>query len=104
MGIPPSSDRPLTSVLELSQIRKRFGSAVALDGADFALARGEVHGLLGGFTGVGAKTVIPARAMAKVSCRLVPDQRPEKMVPLIERAVSEAAPPGTRLLARRTRG
>ncbi len=56
----------------------------------------EVHGLLGGFTGVGAKTVIPARAMAKVSCRLVPDQRPERIAPLIERAVAEAAPSGTR--------
>src|SRR6266566_9194242 len=38
----------------------------------------EVNGLLGGFTGDGAKTVIPAVAMAKVSMRLVPDQDPKK--------------------------
>ena len=38
----------------------------------------EVHGIRGGFTGEGAKTVIPARAIAKISVRLVPDQRPER--------------------------
>jgi len=36
----------------------------------------EVHGIRGGFIGEGAKTVIPARAVAKISMRLVPDQRP----------------------------
>ena len=35
----------------------------------------EVHGIRGGFTGEGAKTVIPARAVAKISMRLVPDQQ-----------------------------
>ena len=34
----------------------------------------EVNGLLSGFTGAGSKTVLPAYAMAKISCRLVPDQ------------------------------
>jgi len=56
----------------------------------------EVHGVQGGFTGTGAKTVIPARAMAKVSFRLVPDQDPAAMVELIRQAVTAAAPPGTR--------
>ncbi len=36
----------------------------------------DVHGMPGGFIGVGAKTVIPAKAMAKVSMRLVPDMTP----------------------------
>ena len=38
----------------------------------------EVNGLLSGFTGEGAKTVLPAVAMAKISMRLVPDQDPEQ--------------------------
>lgn len=40
----------------------------------------EVHGIAGGFTGAGAKTVIPAKATAKVSIRLVPRQNPGKVV------------------------
>lgn len=38
----------------------------------------EINGLLSGFTGAGSKTVLPAWAMAKISCRLVPDQTPEE--------------------------
>jgi acetylornithine deacetylase/succinyl-diaminopimelate desuccinylase-like protein len=54
----------------------------------------EVHGIRGGFTAEGAKTVIPARAVVKVSCRLVPDQRAEEAVAQIRAAVAEAAPVG----------
>ncbi len=54
----------------------------------------EVHGIRGGFTGDGAKTVIPARAVVKISLRLVPDQRPEEVVQQLEAAVAKAAPRG----------
>lgn len=54
----------------------------------------EVNGLLSGYTGEGAKTVLPARAMAKVSCRLVPDQSPDEIAALVTKHVHRVAPPG----------
>jgi acetylornithine deacetylase/succinyl-diaminopimelate desuccinylase-like protein len=52
----------------------------------------EVNGLLAGFTGDGAKTVIPAVAMAKISMRLVPDQDPDKVADLFEAYLKKVAP------------
>jgi acetylornithine deacetylase/succinyl-diaminopimelate desuccinylase-like protein len=52
----------------------------------------EVNGLLSGFTGEGAKTVLPAVAMAKVSMRLVPDQDPDKVGDLFEAYLKKIAP------------
>jgi acetylornithine deacetylase/succinyl-diaminopimelate desuccinylase-like protein len=52
----------------------------------------EVNGILSGFTGEGAKTVIPAVAMAKVSMRLVPNQDPDKVAQLFEDYVTKVAP------------
>ena len=43
----------------------------------------EIHGVVGGYTGPGIKTVIPPRATVKVSCRLVPKQDPLEIVDLI---------------------
>lgn len=54
----------------------------------------EVNGLLSGYTGEGAKTVLPAKAMAKVSCRLVPDQTPERTGELMRAHVASVAPKG----------
>jgi acetylornithine deacetylase/succinyl-diaminopimelate desuccinylase-like protein len=54
----------------------------------------EVHGIAGGFTGTGAKTVIPAKAVAKVSVRLVPRQDPQKVVRAVEQFVKENSPRG----------
>lgn len=52
----------------------------------------EINGLLSGFTGTGAKTVLPAEAMAKVSMRLVPDQDPDRIADLFEAYVKKIAP------------
>jgi acetylornithine deacetylase/succinyl-diaminopimelate desuccinylase-like protein len=54
----------------------------------------EVNGLLSGYTGEGAKTVLPAKAMAKVSCRLVPDQDPTEIERLMKAHVASVAPAG----------
>ncbi len=54
----------------------------------------EVNGLLSGYTGEGAKTVLPAEAMAKVSCRLVPDQDPDRTIELLRSHVAAVASPG----------
>jgi acetylornithine deacetylase/succinyl-diaminopimelate desuccinylase-like protein len=54
----------------------------------------EVHGIAGGFTGAGAKTVIPAKATAKVSIRLVPNQDPEKVIAAFREFVAANTPAG----------
>ncbi len=57
----------------------------------------DVNGLLGGFTGEGASTIIPAKMSAKVSMRIVPDQDPEKTSAAFDKAVRSAAPKGVRV-------
>jgi len=54
----------------------------------------EVHGVGGGFTGAGAKTVIPAKAVAKISIRLVPRQNPDKIVAAVKEWVKQNAAAG----------
>jgi acetylornithine deacetylase/succinyl-diaminopimelate desuccinylase-like protein len=57
----------------------------------------EVHGMPGGFTGAGAKTVIPAKASAKVSMRVVPDQDPDDILEKFTRFVKSLAPKGIQI-------
>ena len=54
----------------------------------------DVHGIAGGFTGHGSKTVIPATSTAKVSMRLVPDQKVEKIVAQVRRFIEGNTPAG----------
>ena len=58
----------------------------------WALPTFEIHGVVGGFTGQGAKTVIPAVATAKVSLRLVPDQKLKTVQRQLAAAVKRLAP------------
>ncbi len=57
----------------------------------------DVNGIWGGYQGEGAKTIIPARAGAKVSMRLVPDQDPDKITKLFEKYVRSVTPESVRL-------
>jgi len=57
----------------------------------------DVNGIWGGYQGEGSKTIIPGRASAKVSCRLVPDQRPDRIFPALKAHVMALAPAGVRV-------
>jgi acetylornithine deacetylase/succinyl-diaminopimelate desuccinylase-like protein len=57
----------------------------------------EVNGIYGGFIGEGAKTVLPCRAMAKVSMRLAPNQDPNKIARLFVQHIKRLAPKTVRL-------
>ncbi len=54
----------------------------------------ECNGIWGGFTGEGAKTVLPSKASAKISMRLVPDQSSKKVSALFTKYINKIAPPG----------
>ena len=57
----------------------------------------EVNGLWGGYQGPGQKTVIPSEARAKITCRLVPDQRPDAVLARVTHHLDSHVPPGVRL-------
>jgi len=64
----------------------------------------EVTGMYGGYQGEGAKTVLPSRAHAKISMRLVPDQDPREIIELFERYVRSIIPPSVTVTMERSRG
>jgi len=64
----------------------------------------ELNGLLSGYTGEGAKTVLPSRAMAKVSCRLVPDQSPEEIGRLMDAHIQRVTPKGVTVTVQHLHG
>lgn len=80
LGLPALAGEPGFTTLE------RRGARPTLD----------VNGIWGGFQGDGAKTIIPAHAHAKVSCRLVADQDPERIFQLVRDHVAAIAPTGVR--------
>jgi acetylornithine deacetylase/succinyl-diaminopimelate desuccinylase-like protein len=57
----------------------------------------DVNGIWGGYTGEGAKTVLPSKAYAKISMRLVPNQQSAKISQLFEQAMIRLAPPSVKL-------
>ena len=97
------SDAERTDVRETgmseSDITKESNVPAVWGEADYSVAERlgarptlEIHGIRGGFTGDGAKTVIPARALAKVSMRLVPHQKADEIAELFQRHVESLAP------------
>jgi acetylornithine deacetylase/succinyl-diaminopimelate desuccinylase-like protein len=80
IGVPALHGEPGYTTLE------RLGARPTLD----------VCGIWGGFEGEGPKTIIPAHAHAKISCRLVADQDPEKVFGLVARYIEQVAPKSIR--------
>jgi acetylornithine deacetylase/succinyl-diaminopimelate desuccinylase-like protein len=78
IGALPTGGESKYSVLERAWIRPTL----------------EINGIHGGYTGTGFKTVIPATAHAKISCRLVPNQQPAEIGELISAYLKKNAPPG----------
>ncbi len=100
---PSSAERKAWKQLPFNErrYRQREVGAKALTGIagstplerTWALPTFEIHGITGGFTAKGAKTVIPAVASAKVSLRLVPRQRAKTVERQLRKRVKELAPP-----------
>ncbi len=64
----------------------------------------ELNGIWGGYQGEGTKTVLPANAHAKITCRLVSNQDPEKIYLLLKKHIQENTPPGVRVDVQRLLG
>jgi acetylornithine deacetylase/succinyl-diaminopimelate desuccinylase-like protein len=60
----------------------------------------DVNGIWGGYTGEGAKTVLPSKAFAKISMRLVPNQSPDKITELFKKHFESIAPAGVKVEVR----
>lgn len=95
---PTEEERKLYASLDYStgDIEQAAGGSIALsaDKVDVLMGRMRhpslsLHGIEGAFSGVGAKTVIPAKVSGKFSIRLVPPQTPEKIDPLVIKYVEE---------------
>ena len=89
------------------KVRQLMGASTLEGEADFSAAERawarptlDVNGFIGGFTGDGKKTVIPARGSAKVSMRLVPDQDPLRILDSLREYVDELTTPGVKVEVR----
>ncbi len=90
--VPGMDDASLARLTGVSALRPEEGYT----GAECIYARPtfELNGISGGYEGDGSKTVIPTRARAKISCRLVPGQDPERVNRLIREHFERVAPRG----------
>ncbi|MCB0130912.1 MAG: M20/M25/M40 family metallo-hydrolase, partial [Caldilineaceae bacterium] len=57
----------------------------------------EINGIYGGFQGDGVKTVLPSAAHAKITCRLVADQHPQRIIDALTAHVAKHTPPGVQV-------
>ncbi|MEZ6132307.1 MAG: dipeptidase [Planctomycetaceae bacterium] len=57
----------------------------------------DINGIFGGYTGEGPKTIVPSKATAKITCRMVPGQKPEKILASLEAFLRDRCPAGLKL-------
>jgi acetylornithine deacetylase/succinyl-diaminopimelate desuccinylase-like protein len=86
------------------QYLEQLGSSAAWGEAGFttlerrwARPTCDVNGMFGGYSGVGPKTIVPAQATAKITCRLVPKQDPQKVTAALEKFLRARCPAGVTL-------
>ena len=93
--VPGMSDAELAALTGVDALRTETGYT----GAECVYARPtfELNGISGGYEGEGSKTVIPTHAIAKMSCRLVPGQNPEKVMDCVEAHFRKVCPVGVRM-------
>jgi len=94
----------LDQTCDTQEMTKSFGIRAFQGEGDYSLWESntirpvlEINGISGGYTGIGFKTVIPAKTIAKISCRLVPGQDPQKVGLLVADFLKSKVPPGIQL-------
>jgi succinyl-diaminopimelate desuccinylase len=106
--VEPLTDRERAEFARLPFDEERFKKQLNVDGVTgekgfttlerrWARPTCDINGIWGGYQGEGAKTVLPARAGAKVSFRLVPNQDPEKVTAGLRALLEPLVPPGAKL-------
>src|SRR5690606_10978082 len=98
----PFDDEAWKASVGVKELRREEGYATLE--AISARPTPDVNGSWGGCPGEGAKTVLPAKASAKISMRLVPDQDPNEIADLLQRYFEANAPPTMQLTFRQLHG
>lgn len=93
--VPGMADKELAELTGVPELRTEKGYT----GAECVYARPtfELNGISGGYEGEGSKTVIPTKAVAKMSCRLVPGQDPVEVMKKVEAHFKKVCPPSVRM-------
>jgi acetylornithine deacetylase/succinyl-diaminopimelate desuccinylase-like protein len=99
MEISADEKKEISFDFDLEHFQKMFGFkpsameiGVSYHEANWLRPTLEINGISGGYTGTGFKTVIPAMAFAKISCRLVPNQDPQKIANQLKNFLIEHSP------------
>lgn len=98
--------KAIEKLVDEKYLRKQFGVKAFRGEGGYSLWESntirptlEINGISGGYTGTGFKTVIPSMAIAKISCRIVPHQDPEKVARSIANYLKKIAPKGLEIEA-----